>query len=171
MTTTTAAVVLAWIAIVLLTLATAGLVRRTEQLSSRNAHIEPNQPVQGLQLPMSSYLGAFEGGHSEILLLFVSPSCTSCQTAIETIAEVNLDNYRVGVVTRESDTGSLLMPNGWVQLTSAVRLFQILHIPATPYLVRLGPDGLIIDATTMVGSLSLDRWLAAESLASRTAQN
>jgi hypothetical protein len=63
------------------------------------------------------------------------------------------------------------MPDGWLHLPSAAGLFQVLRIPATPYLVRLGPDGLIIDATTMVGSVNLDRWLADESLVSRMPPN
>jgi hypothetical protein len=63
------------------------------------------------------------------------------------------------------------MPDGWSQFSSDVRLFQTLRIPVTPFLVRLGPDGLIIDATTMVGNLNLDRWLTADSAASPTARN
>jgi hypothetical protein len=170
MTTTTAALVLAWIAIVLLTLATAGLLRRVEQLSSRGTlQAEPDEPVRGLQLPVSKYLSDFEGGQTGILLLFVSPSCATCQTAIDAVAEAGPTEYRIAVVTREIDVQPLSVRAGWVPLTSAAALFQILRVPATPYLVRLGPDGTIIDATTMVGSLSLEHWLTRQSPTPSTA--
>jgi hypothetical protein len=164
MTTTTAALVLAWIAIVLLTLATAGLLRRVEQLSSRVApQAEPGEPVRGLQLPMSKYLADFEGGQTEVLLLFASPSCTTCQAAIDAVVAARPVDHRIGVVIREAEIGPLHVPDECVRLMSALSLFQILRIPATPYLVRLDPDGTIIDATMMIGSLSLQNWLTRPS--------
>ncbi|HEX8627818.1 MAG TPA: hypothetical protein VF755_06580 [Catenuloplanes sp.] len=171
MTTTTAALVLAWIAIVLLTLATAGLLRRVEQLSSRGAlQAEPGEPVRGLQLPMSTYLGDLAGGPAEVLLLFVSPSCATCQTAIDSIVAAGPGgDYRIAVVTRDAAFEPLSVPDGWTRLTSALGLFQILRVPATPYLVRLGPDGTIIDTTMMVGTLSLQHWLTRQTPAASPA--
>jgi hypothetical protein len=170
MTTTTAALVLAWIAIVLLTLATAGLLRRVEQLSSRaNVQADPGEPVIGLQLPMSKYLSDFAGGRAGVLLLFASPSCATCQAAIDAINDAGSIDYRVGVVIREAEVGPLCLPDGWVCLPSALSLFQILRVPATPYLVRLGPDGTIIDGTMIVGNMNLERWLTRQSPATSTA--
>jgi hypothetical protein len=165
MTTTTAALVLAWIAIVLLTLATAGLLRRVEHLSSRSTlPIEPTHgPSRGLQLPMSTYLKDFEGGRTEVLLLFASPSCATCQAAIDAIVAAQPAGLRAGVVIREADTGPLDVPDGWVSLPSALELFQIMRVPATPYLVKLGPDGTIVDATMVAGGLDLEPWLARQS--------
>jgi len=164
MTTTTAALVLAWIAIILLTLATAGLLRRVEQLSSRSTlQAEPGEPVIGLQLPMSKYLSDLEGGQAQVLLLFVSPSCMTCQAAIDAIVAAGPAGHRIGVVLREADAAPMHLPDGWVPLTSAAGLFHILRIPATPYLVRLDADGTIIDATMAVGSLSLQHWLTHPS--------
>jgi hypothetical protein len=172
MTTTTAAIVLAWIAIILLTLATAGLLRRVEQLSSRRTlQDEPDEPIRGLQLPVSKYLNDLEDGRADILLVFASPSCATCQAAIDAVAVAITESarYRVGVAIREADVGPLHLPDGFVRLTSAAELFQILRVPATPYLVRLDPDGLIIDGTMMVGSLSLEHWLAGKSPITRAA--
>ena len=164
MTTTTAALVLAWVAIVLLTLATAGLLRRVEQLSSRGAvPAEPaHEPARGLQLPMPDHLPEFAGGHTEVLLLFASPSCATCQAAVDAIVAAGPAG-RVGVVVREADAGPLEVPGTWVTRTSALRLFQVLRVPATPYLVRLDPDGTIVDATIMSGGLDLEPWVARPS--------
>jgi hypothetical protein len=112
---------------------------------------------------MSKYLSGFEGGQTEVLLLFVSPSCTTCQAAIDAIAAAGPAGYRIAVVLREADVAPLHLPDGWVPLTSALGLFHILRVPATPYLVRLGADGTIIDATMAVGSLSLQHWLTHPS--------
>jgi hypothetical protein len=170
MTTTTAALVLAWIAIVLLTLATAGLLRRVEQLSSRGTlQAHPGQPATGLQLPMSTYLHDLAGGQADVLLLFVSPSCATCQAAIDAVVAARPVGYRIGAVIREADLGPLSVPDGWLRRTSALGLFQILRVPATPYLVHIGPDGTIIDATMVLGSLNLQRWLAPRSSATSTA--
>jgi len=165
MTTTTAAIVLAWIAIAMLTLATAGLLRRVNQLSSRTTlQAEPADSVTGLQLPISRYVdnfeGGFEGGRAGVLLLFLSPSCATCQTAIDSVAAAAPAGDRVAAAVRESTTEPLRVPDGWTSIPSASGLFQILRVPATPYLVRLGPDGTILDATMVVGSLNLPQWLS-----------
>ncbi len=164
MTTATAALVLAWIAIVLLALATAGLLRRVEQLSARTtAPAEArHEPARGLQVPMATHLAAFAGGRDDVLLLFASPSCATCQAAVDAIVAAEPAG-RVGVVVREADAGPLEVPGTWVTRTSAVDLFRVLRVPATPYLVRLGPDGTIADAAIMSGGLDLEPWVARSS--------
>jgi hypothetical protein len=165
MTTTTAALVLAWIAIVLLTLATAGLLRRVEQLSSRGAPAAEAGmgPAHGLQVPMARHLGDFAGGDSEVLLLFASPACATCQAAVDALVAAHPAGHRIGVVIRERDPGPLRVPDGWVRLTSAPGLFQLMRVPATPYLVRLSPDGTIVDAMMLVGDLDLAHRLTRQA--------
>jgi hypothetical protein len=172
MTTTTAALVLAWIAIVLLALATAGLLRRVEQLSSRGAAAaEPvSEPVVGLQLPMVQHLGEFAGGHTEVLIVFASTSCASCQAAVDGIVAAAPADLRIAVAVRESTLGPLEVPSEWVRRTSAQSLFQIMRIPATPYLVRLGPDGTIVGAAMAVGSFDIEQWLTQQPAAANPAR-
>jgi hypothetical protein len=164
MTTTTAALVLAWIAIVLLALATAGLLRRVEQLSSRGTvTAEPViEPVRGLRLPLDQHLGELAGGSGELLVLFASTSCATCQTAVDGIVGADPADFRVAVAVREPTFGPLEVPSGWVHRTSAQALFQIMRIPATPYLVRLGPDGTIVDSAMVVGSFDIKHWLTQQ---------
>ena len=164
MTTSNAALVLAWIAIVLLTLATAGLLRRVEQLSSRgNASAEPvTEPLLGLQLPLAQHLSEFADGRGEVLLLFASTSCATCQTAVDGIVAADPADSRIGVAVRESTLGPLEVPSQWLHRTSAQSLFRIMRIPATPYLVRLAPNGTIIDAALVTGTFDIKQWLTQQ---------
>lgn len=171
MTTTTAAIVLAWIAIVLLTLATAGLLRRVEQLSSRGAPTDKagEGTTYGLQVPMARHLGDFAGGDSEVLLLFASPACATCQAAADLLVAARPAGHRIGVVIRERDPGPLQVPDEWVRLTSSPGLFQMMRVPATPYLVRLSPDGTIVDAMVLVGNRDIADWLTRQAPTTNTA--
>lgn len=163
MSPTTAALVLSWICIVLLALATAGLLRRVDALERSAAGApgtpgEPAGPRPGLRLPVDRYLDL--SGDRDVLLLVVSPGCGSCQTALTDLAAARPAGLEVVAVTTEPSFEPLAVPPGFVAVPDAEELVDVLGVPATPYLVRLDADGTIRRADVVSSSTNLATWTA-----------
>ena len=184
MSASTAALILAWICVVLLALATAGLLRRVDALERRLADgglpdgrlpdgdlgtaAGAAGPRAGLQLPVARYLGPAvqgraEGGPRDILLLVVSPSCASCRTALDALAAASPEHLDLVVATAEDSLAPLPVPPGAVPLTGATELVDVLGVPATPFLVRIDADGTIRRADVVTSSTNLAAWTAPRS--------
>ena len=162
MTPTTAALVLAWICVVLLALATAGLLRRVEALERGGAATPTAAPRRGLVLPLERHLGGGLGGDRDVLLLLVTPTCRSCQAAVDTLASAP-PPADVVVATAAADLGPLAVPAAFRTLAGATGLVDLLDVPATPYLVRLGGDGTVLGGDLVTAGTDLAAVLGAAS--------
>ena len=163
MSPTTAALVLSWICIVLLALATAGLLRRVDALersavAGPDAAQQPAGPRPGLRLPVDRYLDV--AGERDLLLLVVSPGCGSCQTALADLDAAQPTGLDVVAVTAEPSFQPLAVPAGFTAVAGAEELVDVLGVPATPYLVRLDADGTIRRADVVSSSTNLATWTA-----------
>jgi hypothetical protein len=159
----TAALVLAWLCIVLLALATAGLLRRIDALERDRAGgaatpQAPAGPRAGLRLPTDRYLDV--SGARDVLLLVVSPGCGSCQTALGDLVAARPEGLDVVVVTAEPSFEPLKVPPGFAAVPGAADLVDVLDVPATPYLVRLDADGTIRRADVATSGTNLATWTA-----------
>ena len=163
----TAALVLAWVCVVLLALATAGLLRRVEALERSGApggQAPPAGPRPGLQLPLARHLGPAVGGDREVLLLVVSPTCGSCQAALAALAAAAPARADVVVATAEPTLGPLDVPAQFTALPAAGSLIDVLGVPATPFLVRFAADGTILAADLVTSGTNLAAWTGGPSL-------
>jgi hypothetical protein len=163
----TAALVLAWVCVVLLALATAGLLRRVEALergAAPAAQAPRAGPRPGLQLPLARHLGPGVGGDREVLLLVVSPACGSCQAALAALAQAAPVRADVVVATAEPTLGPLDVPATFSALPDAAALVDVLGVPATPYLLRLAADGTILAADVVTAGTNLAAWTGVPAL-------
>ncbi len=167
MTTPTAALVLAWAAIILLTLATAGILRRVEALSAAGAMpTSRREPAaRGLKLPVERYLSASGVTYDRALLLvFVTPSCAVCQTVIDELSVADPLLFEVIIVTKSTTIEPLSIPPHFIKLTSALELSAVMAVPATPYIARVGIDGTIVDASIVTPGLDVAQWASSPAL-------
>jgi hypothetical protein len=168
MTPSTAALVLAWVCVVLLALATAGLLRRVQALEQNagpaGGAAAPPGPRPGLQVPIERHLGPGLGGDREVLLLVVSPTCASCAAALSALEAADPRRADVVVASAESSLGPLALPAGFTALPGAGALVDVLGVPATPYLVRLAGDGTILAADVVTTSTNLTTWTGGPAL-------
>ena len=166
MTPTTAALVLAWVCVALLALATAGLLRRVQALEQGAGPVmgAPLGPRPGLQLPIERHLGPGFGGNREVLLLVVAPACASCAAALAALEAANPRPADVVVATAGPTLEPLALPAGFTALPGAGALVDVLGVPATPYLVRLAGDGTILAADVVTTSTNLGTWTGGPAL-------
>ena len=164
MTFVWAALIIAWLAIALLALGFAGLMRQMAEL--RRSGSRPDGPASAdlreLALPTTGDLAALRrpGGG---IVVFTAPGCASC-------AEALADLHSVGVtdVVVVSSGSVPPLPDGWTMAPEARDLMARLSVPATPYLMAVGPDGTILDTLLPESSEELRRWLTVDRLAGRT---
>ncbi len=183
MSPTTAALVLAWICVVVLALATAGLLRRVEALERQVAGAGVPGGVgtgagggarPGMRLPLREHLGAAVSGRREVLLLVVAPGCGSCRSALAALgaAAARTRHLDVVVATAAADLGDLAPPAGAAVVTGAAALVDVLGVPATPYLVRLDAEGTVRAVDLVTAGTDLAGWVqpAAESGSGRAVE-
>ncbi|MBA2695501.1 MAG: hypothetical protein H0U62_06560 [Actinobacteria bacterium] len=145
MTFTTAALLIAWLAIVLLALGFAGLMRQLAELhrsvTTGAASAGAAAPtLRGLALPRSGDLGRIrpEGGG---FILFVSPGCSSCAIALEELTDGPVDGQLVLASSGPCADGSI--PAGAVCVSDTRPLMERLGVPGTPYLLDVDHEGVI----------------------------
>jgi hypothetical protein len=162
MSPSAAALILAWACILLLALATAGLLRRVDalerQIPDGAAPAAADGPRPGLQVPLSRYLAGAVTGDRDVLLLIVSPSCGSCRTALAALAAATSTDVDVVVATAAESLAPLELPSGFVGVPRAGDLVDVLGVPGTPYLLRLGPDGTVRRADVVTSATDVAGW-------------
>jgi hypothetical protein len=154
------ALVLAWVAIVLLALGLAGLLRQVQLLSRGRVAVAPApgtaaahspRDLVGFRLPRQGPLAdlVHPAAHRTVLA-FVSPGCPSCTQTLERLAAAP-DVTTGSVALVAVSTGSCAPAEA--ALGSAGRcvpqgrpLLDQLRVPATPYLVAVGVDGTLVAA-------------------------
>lgn len=141
---TTAALLVAWLAIMLLALGFAGLMRQLAELHrsiATGAAPGGAAPVlRGLAIPRSGDLGRIrpEGNG---LILFVSPGCSSCAATLNTICDSPVDGQLV--IASSGPCPQQGIPSGAVCVSDALPLMERLGVPGTPYLIDVDHDGVI----------------------------
>lgn len=165
MSFTTAALLVSWLAIVVLALGLAGLLRQvqdlTRQVASLGSGVSTTSLV-GLALPAAGPIGSLRpvGGG---LVVVISPGCTSCAEALDVIAAHGLLDRTVAVSasTCEASGVQRCVPD-------AGDLIDRLGVPATPYLIAVDAAGEIVATELPAGPDDVAVFLAATRLATPT---
>jgi hypothetical protein len=145
------ALLLAWVAIVLLGLTVSGLVRQVHALQSprRPEGLEADLPT-GTQAPTIDGL-AWDRQRSNVLL-FVDASCQSCAQVLPylgTLAEERTGDTAFTALFAGHDGG--FQTDHVRVLTRQARAFEQYQVPLTPFGVKVSPEGVLI-AAAPVGS-------------------
>lgn len=143
----TTALLVTWVALVLLALVVAGLVRQVHQLTqgrrTPDLGLSPGMPAPALDL-----VGA-EPGHAT-LLLFLSEDCPACKDVFE--EALGLDGGPATRAVFAEDTIVADPPANLRILSGQAELFTAYQVPATPYGVIVDADGRVRTAEP-VGSV------------------
>ena len=166
------AVLLAWVALVLLALGLAGLLRQVTVLTRGQAggaapaggSPRSTRDLVGFRLPAHGELPALvEPGAHRTVVVFVSPGCSSCAVTLSRLADV-ADVREGSVALVAVSTGSCEPAQD--DLAGAGRciaqgrpLLEQLHVPATPYLLALDASSTIVAATLPDQDLDLTAWV------------
>ena len=166
------AVLLAWVALVLLALGLAGLLRQVTLLTrgqaggTANASGTPRstRDLVGFRLPERGDLaGLAESGAHRTVAVFVSPGCSSCAVTLAGLAEVpDVRAGSVGLVAVSTGSCDPALENlaGVGRCIGQGRaLMEQLHVPATPYLVAVDHGGTIVAASLPQQDTDLTAWV------------
>lgn len=170
------AVLLAWVALVLLALGLAGLLRQVTVLSRSQLGRSSTTPASpgsgprttrdliGFRLPADGELaGLVEPGAHRTVVVFVSPGCSSCAhtlTALAGVPDVTGGSVAVVAVSTGSCEPALADLGGTGRCLAQGRaLLDHLLVPATPYLVGLDSGGTIVAATLPDQDTDLTAWV------------
>jgi hypothetical protein len=145
------ALLLAWVAIVLLAFAMSGLLRQVHALTQamQRGRTLAGGPTTGMTAPK---IGDADGARRSVLL-FVDHGCSSCDEAIATLArerQANSHDDAYVVLYRNAPNGGPPPPDVTV-VPHAARLFDDLNVVVTPTLVVLDERRQVI-ASAPVGS-------------------
>jgi hypothetical protein len=145
------ALLLAWVAIVLLGLTVAGLVRQVHALQSGHQpeRLEADLPT-GTRAPTIDGLG-WDRQRTNVLL-FVDASCHSCAQVLpyfDTLAKEKRSDTAFTALFAGHDGG--FRTNHVRVLTRQARAFEQYQVPLTPFGVKVSPEGVLI-AAAPVGS-------------------
>lgn len=180
MTFTASALVLAWVAIVLLALGLAGLLRQvsllTRQLEAGGPAGGPSgvggtrgarttRELVGFVLPAEVSGRVRHDGPARTLVAFVSPGCSSCTATLRALAadpEIASGRTGLSLVSTGSCEPSLDDAAGAGSLSCVPQgrdLMDRLAVPATPYLVLVEADGTLAAALLPDEHTDLGAWL------------
>lgn len=165
MSPTTALWVLTWIAIVVLYLCLAAVLREVRLLRSQVARLQasPSGENDAEALPTS----LTEDGNG--IVLVADSSCPLCRLSLARLGELSEQlPARPVVLTHEA-------PDQWDEVPAGVRLVRderawssVAHM-APPVLLRLAPDGTVLDTVLPVNERDIDsavlRWTATTASA------
>lgn len=165
----TTAVLVAWIAIVLLSLVVAGLIRHVHALGL-GAHREPVPPL--IRLPTGAPAPGFDRlapmPTEPVLLLFLSTECPSCAAVL---AEVRRLAGRSPVAIRVLFAGPPMVgaeTSGVPVFSGEADLFTTYGVPATPFAVLIDSGGRIRQATPAGSARALRDLIMGQTGAPRT---
>lgn len=151
MTFSQAALLTSWLAIVVLTLGMAGLLRQVQQLSGavmlRDRGVSESARVagvQGLALPPSGPLSALAPQDKPVVAVFVSPGCGSCAAVLQELSGRSaVGGAEEIVVVSSGPCDASMLPSGARCVGDAMGLLDQLRVPGTPYLMRIDADRII----------------------------
>jgi hypothetical protein len=150
----TSALIVTWVALLLLALVVSGLVRQVHALSSGTT--QRVRPRLGVRAPGLDRLGA----DAPAVLLFLSPACHTCVEVLDETATAVGERLPVHALY---DSSAPEPPPGVVAHGERGDLFDSYGALATPFAVLVGGDGRIT-AAAPVGSRAAVRDLLAPAL-------
>ncbi|AXH97181.1 hypothetical protein DV701_14600 [Ornithinimicrobium avium] len=169
------AVLLAWVALVLLALGLAGLLRQVTVLSrsqagrpgdatATGAAPRSTRDLLGFRLPTHGDLaGLVAPGAGRTVVAFVSPGCPSCVLTLRGLADVpELQDGTVHLVAVSSgscEAAAADLPGTGRCVEQGRPLMEQLHVPATPYLMEVDGGGTIVAATLPGPDTDLAAWV------------
>ena len=140
MSFTTAALLVSWLAILVLALGLAGLMRQIAEVGAQQA-LGGARPrtgsLVGLSLPTTGPLSTLRPAGGGVLLV-VAPGCSSCQQSVEALLSAGLGPHTVAVSAAGCEYRGLQ-----ACIPDAREAIERLGVPATPYLVAVDADGVI----------------------------
>jgi hypothetical protein len=148
MTFTTAALVTSWVAILVLALGLAGLMRQVTVLSRRHGTAGSGSgrtphDLLGFRLPDDGSIAELRPASGGIVL-FSSPTCPSCASVLADLGSLGLGDRLVVASTGPCPPGVEDLP-GARCVDDARAAMDRLSVPATPYLVAVDAVGTITD--------------------------
>ncbi|QFG67417.1 hypothetical protein [Ornithinimicrobium pratense] len=183
MTFTASALVLAWVAILLLALGLAGLLRQVSLLTRQletgapgttgapsaravaGAGARTTRELIGFTAPMDVVDRVRHDGADLTVVAFVAPGCSSCTMTLGALAaDPLLADGRAGLtIVSTGSCGPATADADGVRRLCCVSqgrdLLDRLAVPATPYLLVLDPDGVVRAATLPDEDTDLGAWL------------
>lgn len=174
----TSAVILAWVAIVLLALGFAGMLRQVMLLSNRRlggdgqpagtpprgGSARSTRDLVGFRLPPHGELAALPDQQAHrTVVAFVSPGCPSCTQTLQGLAaapDVAAGSVAVvAVSTGSCEPAEAALAGTGRCIPQGRPLLDQLHVPVTPYLVALDASGTIVAALLPQEDTDLAGWL------------
>jgi thiol-disulfide isomerase/thioredoxin len=149
------ALLLAWIAILILSLAVAGLRRQMQLLPASRERIGSMGPVGGAPAPgLHDDLAANPGTK---LLLFVNSTCPPCQTVLEEadLLAATADQLLFFAVFEGTSNG--YRSNRVHVIGDAASAFSDFNIPVRPFAVVVDPLGRVVKSTPIGSREALGR--------------
>lgn len=153
------ALVLAWVAIILLAFAMSGLTRQLHALSGRSIGLESRLgPTPGDVAPPLD--GAHLGWPHSSILLFADVMCPSCNTVLpvfRSLADKHLEIDFTAVFPNDADG----FESGRVRiLHGQADAFESFHIPVKPFAVAIAPGGVITDSRPIGNARAMREFVA-----------
>lgn len=141
MTFTTAALLVSWLAIAVLALGLAGVLRQVGELRRRVAlggsSGSGSGAMVGLGLPHSGPLARLRPDGGGVVVV-IAPGCSSCHEAVGALLAAGLGPHTVAVSASTCEVSGLQACVG-----DASAAIDLLAVPATPYLLAVDADGVI----------------------------
>ena len=140
MTFTTAALLVSWLAIVVLALGLAGVVRQVGELRRQVTLAGAgarSSTVVGLAIPASGPLARLRPPGGGVVIV-VAPGCSSCHQAVDALLAAGLGPHTVAVSAGACDVSGVRSCVG-----DAAGAIDLLNVSATPYLLSVDADGII----------------------------
>ncbi|WP_022923334.1 hypothetical protein [Serinicoccus marinus] len=176
MSFTASALVLAFVAIALLALGLAGLLRQvnllTRQLEGGSAPrpsgaggARTTRELVGFRIPQDVGGRLIDPGVERTVLAFVSPGCSSCSLTLRGLAAdpaVRAGHLALALVSAGSCEPALADAEGAARLTCLPQgrsVMDRLAVPATPYLALVDDDGTLRAALLPDEDTDLGAWL------------
>lgn len=153
------ALLLAWVAIALLGLAVAGLVRQVHALTTPEGGRPYGPPVGGRAHVPRRLRGLVEGNDVTVLL-FADAGCEACERVVPRFAAfcATEAGAREHALVYEGAAGAGAGP-GLRVLEHQSEAFDRLAVPATPFAVTLSPDAMVVAAGPVGSPEALDVYL------------
>lgn len=157
----TSALILAWIAIMILAFAMSGLLR---QLHVIRAALDPQRrvtlgPATGAVAPPIDGIGA-NGWPRPTVLLFMERGCPTCRAIQDELTGVAGDELDLIVVFPEDAEGAV--PEGVRIVSGQPDAFRDFGIAFTPFVVAVGPDGRVTASQPLGSVNSLRTFLGSQ---------
>ncbi|HSK98514.1 MAG TPA: hypothetical protein VK891_17945 [Euzebyales bacterium] len=152
------ALLLSWVAILLLAFALSGLVRQVHAVTEAVAggQRRASGPSVGTIVPALPNLD----GASSTLLLFADVGCGSCEQAVARIARAAREHHGVAHAVLYRGAGPATRPAEVAVVTNAGAHFDALGVSATPLAVAVDGQRRVVTSALVGAPALLDEFLA-----------